>query len=135
MTTPITQTGGSTSPHMVGATVSHWTASGFVGGSFGAGTENLSGAGNSGGVDYGGQIAYLWRGIIGPEFLYNTSPNTKLNSAFLASDAKVNSYMGNIIAALPAALWLTLPGLPIATAAIGFVTAQVTVRRWLRRLP
>ena len=33
------------------------------------------------------------------------------------------------------ALWLTLPGLPAAAAAIGFLTAQGTVRRWLRRLP
>ncbi|WP_428485088.1 cell division protein FtsX [Rhodopila sp.] len=36
---------------------------------------------------------------------------------------------------LPAALWLALPCLPGAAAAIGFVTAQGTVRRWLRRLP
>ncbi len=40
-----------------------------------------------------------------------------------------------ILAALPGELWLTLPGLPAAAAAIGFVTAQGTVRRWLRRLP
>lgn len=37
--------------------------------------------------------------------------------------------------ALPLALWLSLPGLPAAAAAIGWVTAQGTVRRWLRRLP
>ncbi len=37
--------------------------------------------------------------------------------------------------ALPVALWLLLPALPLAAAAIGFVTAQGTVRRWLRRLP
>ena len=41
----------------------------------------------------------------------------------------------DILGALPAALWLTLPGLPAAAAAIGFLTAQATVRRWLRRLP
>ena len=41
----------------------------------------------------------------------------------------------DIVAACPAALWLTLPGLPAAAAAIGFLTAQATVRRWLRRLP
>jgi cell division transport system permease protein len=40
-----------------------------------------------------------------------------------------------IVTACPAALWLTLPGLPAAAAAIGFLTAQATVRRWLRRLP
>ncbi|MGH7119918.1 MAG: cell division protein FtsX [Acetobacteraceae bacterium] len=36
---------------------------------------------------------------------------------------------------LPPLLWLALPLLPITAAAIGYVTAQVTVRRWLRRLP
>ncbi len=39
-----------------------------------------------------------------------------------------------ITASLPAALWLVLPGLPAAAAIIGFLTAQATVRRWLRRL-
>ena len=37
--------------------------------------------------------------------------------------------------ALPLALWIALPVLPAATAAIGFVTAVGTVRAWLRRLP
>jgi cell division transport system permease protein len=37
--------------------------------------------------------------------------------------------------ALPPALWLSLPALPAAAAAIGWLTAQGTVRRWLRRLP
>ncbi|HVC63113.1 MAG TPA: cell division protein FtsX [Acetobacteraceae bacterium] len=39
------------------------------------------------------------------------------------------------LAALPTALWLAFPGLPAAAAAIGFITAQGTVRWWLRRLP
>ncbi len=38
-------------------------------------------------------------------------------------------------AVLAPALWMLLPALPLAAAAIGFVTAQTTVRRWLRRLP
>ena len=37
--------------------------------------------------------------------------------------------------ALPPALWLLLPGLPLAASVIGFVTAQGTVRFWLRQLP
>jgi cell division transport system permease protein len=37
--------------------------------------------------------------------------------------------------ALPATLWLAVPALPAAAAAIGWLTAQATVRRWLRRLP
>jgi hypothetical protein len=31
-------------------------------------------------------------------------------------------------------LWIALPCLPLATAAIGWLTAQATVRRWLKRL-
>lgn len=37
--------------------------------------------------------------------------------------------------ALPPALWLALPGLPLAAALIGLTTAQATVRAWLRWLP
>ena len=40
-----------------------------------------------------------------------------------------------VLATLPVALWLALPGLPASAAAIGFLTAQGTVRWWLRRLP
>lgn len=40
-----------------------------------------------------------------------------------------------VFGALPLSLWLLLPGLPLAAAAIGYGTAQGTVRRWLRRLP
>jgi cell division transport system permease protein len=39
------------------------------------------------------------------------------------------------LAALPAILWLALPGLPMAAGLLGLLTAQGTVRRWLRRLP
>jgi cell division transport system permease protein len=39
------------------------------------------------------------------------------------------------LATMPLALWLALPGLPAAAAAIGFLTAQGTVRWWLRQLP
>jgi len=43
--------------------------------------------------------------------------------------------VSEVIALLPPGLWLILPGLPLAAAAIGFLTAHGTVRRWLRRLP
>ncbi len=39
------------------------------------------------------------------------------------------------LAAIPASLWMALPALPLLAAAIGWLTAQGTVRRWLRRLP
>lgn len=41
----------------------------------------------------------------------------------------------SVAGALPSGVWVSLPTLPAAAAAIGFVTAQGTVRRWLRRLP
>lgn len=39
------------------------------------------------------------------------------------------------LAALPLTIWLSLPALPLLAAAIGWLTAHGTVRRWLRRLP
>jgi cell division transport system permease protein len=41
----------------------------------------------------------------------------------------------DLLTALPALVWLALPVLPLLAAAIGCITAQITVRRWLRRLP
>jgi len=41
----------------------------------------------------------------------------------------------SIALALPGSVWAALPALPLAAAGIGFLTAQGTVRRWLRRLP
>lgn len=40
-----------------------------------------------------------------------------------------------VLSALPRALWGLLPGLPIIAGLIGWLTAQATVRRWLRQLP
>ncbi|MDR3538917.1 MAG: cell division protein FtsX [Acetobacteraceae bacterium] len=39
------------------------------------------------------------------------------------------------LAALPTTIWASLVALPAGAAAIGFLTAQGTVRRWLRRMP
>jgi cell division transport system permease protein len=41
---------------------------------------------------------------------------------------------GSAVFNLPMPLWLTLPLLPMAAAGIGWVTAQLTVRGWLRSL-
>lgn len=57
-----------------------------------------------------------------------------LAAPFLGSAQEAVSAM-DVLTTLPATLWLTLPGLPAVAAAIGFMTAQGTVRRWLRRLP
>jgi cell division transport system permease protein len=59
---------------------------------------------------------------------------TSLAAPYAGAAQDVASY-ADVLATLPAMLWLTLPGLPAAAAVIGFATAQGTVRRWLRRLP
>ncbi len=38
-------------------------------------------------------------------------------------------------ASVPAGVWATLPALPVLAALIGWLTTQLTVRRWLWRLP
>src|SRR5215468_10380815 len=73
---------------------SYWTASGFIGSNFGAGANSAS-------VDFGGQIAYLYRGLIGAEFLGDFAPNFHINNALLADNPNVNSYMANVIGPVP----------------------------------
>ena len=58
----------------------------------------------------------------------------QLSAPFQASQGAAVS-PGALLAALPAALWGALGGLPPIAAAIGWGTAQATVRGWLARLP
>jgi hypothetical protein len=76
------------------STNSNWIASGFVGSSFGARADSAS-------VDFGGQLAYLYRGAIGGEFLADFAPHFRINNALLADNPNVNSYMLNVIGAVP----------------------------------
>jgi hypothetical protein len=76
------------------ATQSHWTAAGFVGANYGASTASSS-------VDFGGQVGYLYRGIIGGEFLADFAPNFNMTNAFLADRPNVNAYMANAVIAAP----------------------------------
>src|SRR5262249_60138535 len=69
--------------------MSHWTAAGFVGANFG---RNNSAAG----VDFGGQVAYLYRGVVGGEFLADFSPSFKQDNLFFANSPNVNAYMANV---------------------------------------
>ena len=87
----------------VGATVSHWLASGFVGGGFSASGDSPNIDTNSNGnVVWGGQVGYLWHGIIGPEFLFEWAPNfNAFDSALISGDTHVRSYMFNALGAYP----------------------------------
>ena len=58
-----------------------------------------------------------------------------LGLAALAAPFTQAAAPGESLPNLPGALWLSLPLLPLAAAAIGWVTAQATVHRWLRGLP
>ena len=43
--------------------------------------------------------------------------------------------LASLVSALPPPLWFGLPALPLLAGAVGWITSQTTVRRWLRRLP
>jgi hypothetical protein len=91
-----------TQPTYVGETVSHWLASGFVGGGFSAKGDSPNIDSNSAqSVDFGGQIAWLWKGIVGPEFIADWAPNFGVTSAFIDGDTRVANYMFNAIGAYP----------------------------------
>jgi cell division transport system permease protein len=50
-------------------------------------------------------------------------------------DLPQNGAPSDLLRALPPLLWSLLPVLPVAAAAIGWLTAQATVRAWLSGLP
>ncbi len=52
-----------------------------------------------------------------------------------AAAADIAWLLAASLATLPLELSVGLPALPVVAALIGYVTAQTTVRRWLRRLP
>jgi cell division transport system permease protein len=56
-------------------------------------------------------------------------------AAPFGGSAPMQVSVNSVLETLPISLWLELPGLPAASAAIGFLAAQGTVRFWLRRLP
>ena len=50
---------------------------------------------------YGGQVGYLWHGIVGAEFIADFAPHVGFDSLLLEQNPNVNSYMGNAIGAYP----------------------------------
>jgi len=74
---------------------SSWIASGFVGSSFGASTDDSA-------ADFGGSLGYLWRSTVGGEFIAGFTPNFNLQNNLMADNQpQVNSYMVNAIGAIP----------------------------------
>ncbi len=58
----------------------------------------------------------------------------RLAAPFSASQV-VLSDAASVVAALPTLVWAALPALALAACGIGFITANLTVRVWLARLP
>src|SRR5215831_18396305 len=77
-----------------GATRSHWTTAGFVGSNFGNSSADPS-------VSFGGQLAYLWKGMVGGEVIADFAPAFKLDNAALSESPRTNAYVANAIFALP----------------------------------
>ena len=106
-----------------------WMASGFLGTNFGSGRstsvdlspiEDID-TNSSTSVNFGLQLGYLARGVIGGEFLADFSPRlaTFDNALFLQSP-NVNSYMFNLIAAAPFGHVQSVD--PYVSGGVGFVT-------------
>jgi hypothetical protein len=94
-------TAATTQPTTYGETVSHWLASGFVGGGFGTQGDVANIDENAGGPAYGAQVGYLWKGMVGPEFLVDWAPSFDVSSAFIPGDTHLITYMANAIGAIP----------------------------------
>jgi hypothetical protein len=85
----------------VGPVRSHWAAAAFVGTNIENG-ESLPSIDERERLSFGGQIGYLWRGIIGGEFLADTGRAFDItDSAFVASGPRLNAYMANLLVAIP----------------------------------
>jgi opacity protein-like surface antigen len=90
----------STQATFVGPIDTHWTASGFVGSNLGATADNAS-VRSHGSFDWGGEIAYMWNGFVGAEFIGSFDPSFKVTSPLLTDNSRVATYMGNAIVGLP----------------------------------
>ena len=89
----------------------NWVVSGFIGTNFGGSRttdrvdlldlENFD-TNNSTSFNFGAQVAYLGRGVIGGEFLADFSPSDgSFNNVLFEQSPNVNSYMFNLIAVAP----------------------------------
>lgn len=111
-----------------------WMASGFIGTNFGSGRstsvnltaiEDLN-TNNSTSVNFGGQVGYLARGVIGAEFLADFSPGFGIfDNALFQQSPDVNSYMFNLIAVAPFGHAQSYD--PYVSGGIGAVTLDSTI--------
>ncbi|HEX3349263.1 MAG TPA: cell division protein FtsX [Acetobacteraceae bacterium] len=111
--------------HGLGAT------DGYIAGRFAGRASRLAGIGGAVGAAIALPFLIALATIAAP-FLNGTTEAATV-SADPPAAALAASF--DVIASVPAAVWLAAPALPLFAWAIGYATAQLTVRRWLRRLP
>jgi opacity protein-like surface antigen len=80
---------------------SHWLASGFVGSNFATNVENIDLDDSSASFNFGAQVGYLWRGIVGAEALADWAPSMDLTAVAFENSPSVRSYMANAIGTYP----------------------------------
>lgn len=89
-----------------------WFASGFVGSNFSASLDsdfdNLNDNSSNSSLEFGGNVGYTWNRVFGVEFLMDVTPGFGVNRFLsdddinrLIDDPRVNTYMFNLIAAVP----------------------------------
>jgi hypothetical protein len=105
------------------STDSHWLASGFVGGGWNTTSDSPRIDTNGTGVNFGGQIAYLWRGYVGPEFLANWTPSFDVTTALVDGSPHVAPLAKGAGAAISAAASWHSPTV-LASAATSGTTTQ-----------
>ena len=100
---------------------SHWLLSGTLGSDFESEAEDP-------GVNFAGTAGWLWRGVIGGEFQANFSPDFQMvdgfTPVFLAEEPAINSYMFNVMGALPMMAGGQVQ--PYASAGMGWFTMNGT---------
>jgi hypothetical protein len=111
-----------------------WMASGFIGTNFGgsrksnvdlAQIEDLD-TNTSTSVNFGGQVGYLARGVIGGEFLADFSPGLGgFDNLLFKNPPNLNSYMFNLIAVAPFGAADSYD--PYISGGIGAVTLSSTI--------
>jgi opacity protein-like surface antigen len=95
-----------TAPY-TGNHVDNWFASAYLGSNFGgSGSEFFDTSadierGSTASINFGGEIGYAWNGTFGAEFMVNHSPNFEVQDRLLQRRPSVNTYMVNLLAAVP----------------------------------
>ena len=99
-------------PVYSGQTGGQWFASGFVGSNFSASLDtdidNLNDNSSNSSLEFGGNIGYTWNRVFGVEFLADFTPGFGVDRFLddddfnlLVDDPRLNTYMFNLIAAVP----------------------------------